>query len=35
MVSRLVNFCVKPEAEPLSITKNELTLGRAGQGAPR
>lgn len=28
-------MCVKHEGEPLSITKNEVTLDRAGQGAPR
>lgn len=29
------NLCVKHEAKPLSTTKNEVTLGRAGQSAPR
>lgn len=35
MASKLVNLCVKHEAEPLSTTKNGITLGRAGQSAPR
>lgn len=34
MASRLVDLCVKHEAELLSIIKNKLALGRAGQGAP-
>lgn len=35
MASKLVNLCVKHEAEPLSTTKNGVTLARAGQSTPR